>query len=153
MAENDPIREALSRAMAICATNEHCSDDILNKLRSLGLNDKDAGEVLNRLEKDNFVSDKRYSRAFVNDKFRQNKWGKIKIAAMLRAKRISSEMISSALESIDEEQYMLTLRDIIARQRKVTKARTPYELKGKLVRFAMTRGFESDLIYEILNEI
>ena len=152
MTENDPIKTALGKAMALCATNEHCSEDIRIKLDSWGIRGDDAEEVISRLTKENFINEKRYSEAFVSDKYRHNKWGKVKIAALLRGKRIPSDLIKSALESLDEEQYRQTIKDLLNTHRKQVKAKNQYDLKGRLLRFGLSRGFESHLIYDILNE-
>jgi len=152
MAENDQIKTALSRAMSLCASNEHCSADIRARLESWGLKGEDAGRVIDLLVKENFINDKRYADAFVSDKFRHNKWGRVKIAALLRAKRLPPELIASALETLEEDQYRQTLREILASHRRVTRAKSPFEMKGKLLRFGLSRGFESHILYDILNE-
>lgn len=152
MTEDDPIKTALGKAMALCAANEHCSKDIRIKLDSWGLSGNDAQEVISRLVKENFINEKRYASAFVSDKYRHNKWGRVKIAALLRAKHIPSDHIKSALEGVDEEQYRQTIKDLLDSHRKQVKAKNQYEMKGKLLRFGLSRGFESHLIYEILNE-
>lgn len=152
MTENDPVKCALNRAMAICATHEHCTQDIRIKLDSWGLRSADADKIIDTLLKENFINDKRYAQAFVSDKYRQNKWGKIKIAAILRTKHIPPEVIQSALDSLDEEQYRQSIRELLASHRRVTRAKNAYEMKGKLIRFGLSKGFESHLLYDILNE-
>ncbi len=61
MTENDPFKTALNKAMAICATNEHCSQDIRIKLDSWGLRGEAADKVIGILIKENFINDKRYA--------------------------------------------------------------------------------------------
>ncbi len=151
MTENDRGKSALNKAMAICATREHCIEDIRMKLDSWGLRGADAEKIIYTLVKENFINEKRYAEAFVSDKYRQNKWGKLKIAALLRAKHIPPELINPALDSLDEDQYRQTLRELLASHRRVTKAKNDYEMKGKLIRFGLSKGFESHLLYEILN--
>ena len=46
------------------------------------------------------------------------------------------------LNEIDEEEYLSILRDLLASKRKSIHAADDYELNGKLMRFAMSRGFE-----------
>lgn len=153
MTENDPVKTALNKAMAICATHEHCTEDIRIKLDSWGIRGTDADNIIAILLKENFINDKRYAEAFVSDKYRQNKWGRLKIAALLRAKHISAELIKSALDLLDEDQYRQTIKEILASHRKVIKARNNYEMKGKLIRFGMSKGFENHLLYDIINEL
>ena len=99
------------------------------------------------------LNETRYAEAFVKDKYHHNKWGKVKIAAHLRAKKIASESIESALAALDEDQYRQTIRDILASHRKFVKAKNQYDLKGKLLRFGLSKGFESHLLYDILNDL
>jgi len=151
--ENSIFKTALNKAMALCARREFCSWDIQVKLESWGLNSSDAKSVISTLINEDFINDIRYAEAFVKDKYRQNKWGKVKIAAHLKAKNIASELISSALASLDDDQYRQMIRDTLDSHRKFVKAKNQYDLKGKLLRFGLSKGFESHLLYDILNEI
>jgi regulatory protein len=153
MTENIPTNTALKKAMALCASREYCSEDIHVKLDSWGINNPDADNIISRLIRENFINDKRYAEAFVKDKYHHNKWGKAKIAALLRTKKIRAEYIESALAALDEDQYRQTIRDILASHRKFIKAKNQYDLKGKLLRFGLSKGFESHLLYDILNEL
>ena len=153
MTENTPVITALNKVMALCALREYCSGDIRVKLESWGLNSSDIKSVISKLIKEDFINDKRYARAFVGDKYRHNKWGKAKIAAHLRAKNIASELIGPALDSIDEDQYRQMIRDTLASHRKFIKAKNQFDLKGKLLRFGLSKGFESHILYDILNDL
>ncbi len=153
MTENSLVKTALNKAMALCASREYSSEDIRLKLYSWGLDASGAISVISILIKENFVNDKRYAEAFVKDKYNQNKWGKVKIAAHLRAKNIPSEFIESALAAIDDGQYRQTIRDILTSHRRFIKAKNQFDLKGKLLRFGLSKGFESHILYDILNEM
>jgi regulatory protein len=153
MTENDIVKTALKKAMALCASREYSSEEIRLKLYSWGLDASGAESVISTLINENFVNDKRYAEAFVKDKYNQNKWGKVKIAAHLRAKRIASELIESSLAAIDDGQYRKTIRDILTSHRRHIKAKNQFDLKGKLLRFGLSKGFESHILYDILNEM
>jgi regulatory protein len=153
MTENKLVKTDINKAMALCARREFCSGDIRVKLESWGLNSQDVKSVIGILIKENFINDKRFTEAFVKDKYRHNKWGKVKIAAHLKAKNITSELIRSALASLDDDEYMKMIRDTLDSHRKFIKAKNQYDLKGKLLRFGLSKGFESHLLYDILNEL
>ncbi len=153
MTENTLINTALKKAMALCASREYCNEDIRIKLDSWGINNQDADKIINKLIAENFINEKRYAEAFVKDKYHHNKWGKVKIGSQLRAKKIASEVINSALAAVDEDQYRQNIRDILDSHRKFIKAKNQYDLKGKLLRFGLSKGFESHLLYDILNEL
>ncbi len=139
--------EAFYRAAALCSRAEKCSADILTKLNRWGVDEMDADVVLQQLIEEKYVDDERFARSFVRDKFRFNKWGKIKIAYQLHGKRINSNTIEAAMNEIGDETYKNTLIELITEKNKSVKVANPYDRKAKLIRFAQARGFEMDLIY------
>lgn len=151
MAENILFKTALNKAMAMCAAREMCLSDIRSKLHSWGVKDDDAEKILAALVRGKFIDEERYAVAFVKDKFRYNKWGKIKTGQALRMKRINDEVIRKALDSIDNVEYLDLLKRIVEKQRKTVKAKNQYDLKGKLLRHCLSKGFESHLVYDLLN--
>ena len=84
MGENRLYDIALSKAMARCARRELCCDDIRHSLLSWDINTHDAEKIITKLVNENFINENRYAAAYVRDKFKYNKWGKVKIAANLR---------------------------------------------------------------------
>ncbi len=151
MAENILYKTALSKAMHLCSSREWCKSDIRQKLISWGVGPDEAEKILEILIWDKYIDEMRYAAAFTGDKFRYYKWGKIKIGSALRLKKIPSGIISHALQSIDGNEYIELLKSIIEKQRKSVKAKNQYDLNGKILRHCLSKGFESELIYEILN--
>lgn len=152
MAENLLYKTALNKAMAQCSRREYCCEDIRNKLSSWGVSEGDSVKIINALLKENFINELRFTSAFVKDKFKYNKWGKIKIGMHLKAKKIPGPVIKTALDDIDYELYINALKNIISAHRRTVKAKNQYDLKAKLLRHALSKGFESSMVYEILNE-
>ena len=153
MAENELFRLALDKAMAQCSRREFCSDDIRSRLSVWGVKNNDSEKIIGVLIRENFINEPRYAAAFVRDKFKYNKWGKVKIAAHLKSKKLSPDVISSALGSIDDEQYIRQLRELLEIHRRSVKAKNQYDLKAKLLRYGLSKGFESSLLYDILNDL
>lgn len=147
-------KEALNRAMDLCSRSEKTAKDIRQSLTKWGLSSiEDQLGIIEYLKENNFINETRYSISYARDKHKFNRWGKIKILNMLRAKEIENEIIKEALNNIDDESYLTTLREELIKKRKSVKASNQYDLKGKLLRFAISRGFETDLSYKILEEI
>lgn len=142
----------LKKAMALCATREHCTKDIRHKLSEWGVDYAGVEKIIELLIRDNFLNDNRYAKAFTSDRFKQNKWGKIKIASQLRMKGIPENIIESALAEISDDEYMEMMRETITTHSRFIKAKSKYDLKGKLLRFGLSKGFESHLLYDLLNE-
>ncbi len=152
MGENRLYDIALSKAMARCARRELCCDDIRHSLVSWDINTRDVEKIITKLVNENFINENRYAAAYVRDKFKYNKWGKVKIAANLKAKHIPSEVVKSALDSIDNNEYENFIRENINSHRKFVKAKNQYELKAKLHRYGVSKGFETNILYDILND-
>lgn len=151
MVESDEYKSSLAKVMVLCSKREYCIDDIRVKLNSWGIDENECDKIIKRLISENFLNETRYCLAFTRDKFRYNKWGKVKIAAHLKAKKIHGENIQEALDSIDNELYVNTLNDMLAVHKKHITAKNQYDLKGKLLRYGLSKGFESSLLYDVLN--
>ena len=122
--------EALNRVAAYCSTAEHCRAEIAEKLQRWGIAYDAIDRIINCLEQEKYIDEERFCRAFINDKYRFAKWGKMKIGQ------------ARQLKKIDEEEYHAVLQKLLAAKRKSVRAESEYELNGKLVRFALSRGFE-----------
>jgi regulatory protein len=151
MPDSELFKSALHKAMALCAGREYSAGDISSKLLSWGINDDESAKIIGLLKKNNFINEERYAQAFVRDKFKYNKWGKIKISAQLKAKNISGETIKNALDAIDNETYKQTLINLLSTHRRSVKAKNQYDLNAKLLRYGLSKGFESSLLYDLLN--
>lgn len=152
MIDNSLYKTSLNKAMALCSSREYCCEDILTKLKNWGLGNAESERVLDILRREKFIDEERYSAAFTRDKFRYNKWGKIKIAASLRQRKIPENLIRTSLELIDNEEYAKTIKQLVEAQKRKVKAKSPYELRAKLMRYGLSKGFESSILYEILGE-
>lgn len=142
--------EILYKLAAKCSVSEQCMSDIEAKLSRYDLTEEERTRILRHLVEEKYIDDRRYAEAFVRDKYRFNKWGRIKIAQGLRMKGIDSETISTAMKAIDEAEYLDILRDLIKAKRKSTRGKNDYEINGKLVRFATGRGFEYATIHQCM---
>lgn len=145
--------QALSKAMAICSKAEKCVSDIQQKLNDWGIEQADAQKIIKTLIAEKFIDEERYTRYFVRDKFRFNHWGKVKIVFMLKSKKIPATLIDEALQEIDNEVYIELLVKLLKEKATKTKFVNEYDKKGKLVRFAQSRGFEFEVINVALQSL
>lgn len=123
------------------------------KLRQWEVAEPEINIILHELVQQKFIDEKRFAHFYARDKFRFNRWGKIKIAFMLKAKQIPRDIIDSALSEIDQEQYFETLKKLLKEKARKTKFVNDYDKKGKLTRFARGRGFEFEIINEVLKTL
>ncbi len=147
------FKDAVSRLSRIAGQREICISEGEARLRSWGIDDeKMITDVIKNLTDNGFINHQRYARAFVNDKFKYNGWGRIKITVQLRFKKIEDNIISEAIADLDEDEYREKVRKIAFSFLKSAKAKNRYELKSKLVRHISSKGFESDYAFSAFSE-
>ena len=145
--------EVLHRMASFCSMKECCIQDIRKKAEATGLSSEECDRIIKRLCSEKFLDEERYTRAFIKDKLRFSKWGRIKIKYELLKKGVPTSLIETELNDIDESAYKSTLKDILIQKKKSTKGKTPQEIYSKLFRFAAGRGFESQFISSCLKTI
>ena len=146
--------EALGRLRELCSRSEYCTNDMAQKLYRWGIGADTASKIIESLQRDRFVDDARFARAFVRDKYRFSGWGRIKIRAALGAKRISSGDIDAALDEIDAEEYEATaLKALKAKLRTLGDEPLDHEGRTKLLRFGASRGYEVNLLCRLIKSL
>lgn len=144
-------QEAYLELATLCAQAEHCQQEMRDKMRRWEMDEAVQERVIGRLVKERYIDEERYTRAFVNDKIRYQKWGRRKIQQALWMKRIDNDIQQRVLDEVDDEEYLDVLRPLLKQKRKTTKAQSDYELNQKLLRFALGRGFTFDIIRQCLD--
>jgi len=151
--KTNTAKRALKKLQAICSKQEKCIFDARSKMQTWEIEQADIEHIIKNLVKNNFINEARYAQAFVNDKFKFNHWGRMKIAYALSQKKIPKELIDNALQQIPEEEYNQFLYTLLESKQKNTQATSSFELKKKLSSFAIGRGFESELVFTILDKL
>jgi|WetSurMetagenome_2_1015567.scaffolds.fasta_scaffold308811_2 regulatory protein len=143
--------DALFKLSAMCSSAEHCSYEMIEKMRKWGMAEEVQSRLMQQLTKEKYIDDSRYCRFFVRDKIRYNKWGRMKIEQALWQKHISKEISGPVFDAIDDDEYVKVLRQLIAAKRKSVKAESDFERNGKLIKFAIGRGFGMDIVRRCMN--
>lgn len=147
------VKEAYSKMAQLCSRSEQCSADIRKKMIAWEIMDELVDEIIIKLKEEKFIDDERFVKAYVSDKFRLNKWGKIKMRYYLKAKGLNDELIEIGLNEIKDEQYKKVLILILKEKAKKIKSDNKFEKMGQIIRFAQSRGFEPEVIHRYLSEV
>lgn len=147
-------QQSLPKAKHYCAYQERCHSEVKNKLYGFGLNIKEVDQILSTLIEENYLNEERFAIQFAGGHFRSKKWGRVKIAHALKQKQVSAYCIKKALKQIDEDDYLTTLQKIFDDKLKTLKSeKNIFIKKRKLQDHLMQRGFENDLIRDLLKRI
>lgn len=143
--------QVLNKLTTLCARGEHCQQEMLDKMRRWEIDKSVQARVMEYLLKEKFIDEERYTRSFVEEKIKFNGWGRKKVEQALYMKRIPSRIYTPILDEVDEKNYEDILRPLLEAKRKTVTGKSEYEIRGKLIRFALSRGFEMDEILKILD--
>lgn len=144
------LKEALEKGASFCAYQERCQQEVREKLYSLKLDKEDVEEVLSLLIQEKFIDEVRFAKAYSGGKFRQKKWGRKKITQHLKLKQISDYCIKKGLEEISETAYLTTLKNEIEKKKATLKDKNQFTRKNKLINYALSKGYEYELILEFI---
>jgi regulatory protein len=145
--------QVLDKMAKYCAYQERCVKDVREKLKTFDLPDEEKAKILDYLLDNRFVNDERFAMSFVRGKVNQSGWGMNKIRFHLIQKGIDKEIIDEALGQTDEEAYRQRLIDILKTKAKTVKVANDFEKKRKLAAYAMQKGFEGNLVWEVLKSL
>ena len=143
---------ALIKMQSWCAYQERCQQDARDKLYELGMWPDAVENIIVKLIEENFLNEERFAMSFARGKFSIKKWGRIKIKQELKQKRVGDYCLKKAMQQIDDAEYMKTLKKLIESKRKLIKEANHIKLKYKLMSYALSKGYEKDLVFDVLND-
>ena len=141
------------KAKRYCDKAERAHKDVLSKLIRWGMNSEERDQIMMVLISENLLNEERYAEAFVNDKYRFNKWGVKKIEQALKMKGVSDRNIRDAIAKIVPAEYEDGLKELIEKRWLKTAGIPVWQRKMKVARYFISRGYESSLIWKMLEGI
>ncbi len=140
--------------MRYCAYQDRATAELKRKMYEWGADPKQIEEIIKEMQYEHFIDDERFSRSYVSGKHRSNKWGRLMIRQGLVQKQIDQNLIDESLSTLDYQEYIATLRALLSKKaNSLANDLSYYEKKGKLIRYAASKGFEQDLIMKLCDEI
>ena len=147
-----PIQRKL-KIEKYCAYEERSHQQVRDRLYDLGAHSQEVENVIVTLIQTGFLNEGRFVEAYVRGKFRMKGWGKMKIRAGLRPHRVDKKMMERELAKIDEAAYKARLQEIVRLKSNRLKEKNPFKRKAAILRHAAQKGYESHLIYQVLDEM
>lgn len=145
--------QALARLTALCASAEHCTGEMIDKMTKWEIPEEAQARIMEHLVSNKYVDDERYCRAFVHDKMEYNHWGRRKIEQALYVKHVDKAIQTKVLDEIPDSDFIDILRPLLDQKRRQTRADNDYEMNIKLMRFAASCGFTIDQIRQCIEEV
>ncbi|WP_343532088.1 regulatory protein RecX [Pedobacter sp.] len=146
-------KTALQKAANWCAFQERSQQEMRDKLYEWQMKPNEVEEIISTLIAENFLNEERFAMAYVSGKFKIKKWGKFKIKQGLKLKRVPEPIIKKAINSIDEDEYLETLRILLEKKQALEREKNFLKRQLKLVNYLQSKGYEKDLIFLLLKSI
>lgn len=150
MSTSDTI---FNRLAWLCSRREYCSRGVLDLLRRKGVAGEEAVAVLERLREEGYVDDGRYARAFARDKALLSGWGPKKIAYVLASKGIAADVAKTAISEVSEQESESRMKAVIKGKWKSVKSADVRDRRAKVLRFALSRGYDCAAVIEVLDSL
>jgi regulatory protein len=147
------IKEAIQKIEYYCGYQERCHEEVVAKLRTMKLDSDEIDQVMVHLIAENFLNEARFACSFARGKHRIKQWGKIRITLELKAKKITSGLITLALKEISPEEYLETFENLAVRNWESIRETNPIKKRKKFCDYLLRKGFESNLVYEKLKDL
>ncbi|MEO0525844.1 MAG: regulatory protein RecX [Bacteroidota bacterium] len=147
------LTEATRKLEAYCAYQDRCHKEVFAKLKEMRMIPMAIDQIMGHLIQEDFLNEERFSKSFARGKFTIKKWGRNRIVNELRKRDISAYNIKTALQEIEEENYLSTL-DLLAKKKlEEIKETNRQKKKRKLADYLFYRGWESYLVYDKIAEL
>lgn len=146
-------QKLLGRAARYCAMEEQCVSSVKKKLSEWGTDREMADLIVDYLVENKYIDEHRYVRSFCEGKIRLQRWGRCKVAYHLRQKGVSDALVSEGLAAVHQQEYEDILHHVAEAKWQSCKGNSEFERKRKLMAFLLSRGFESDLVRRVADEM
>lgn len=144
------FQEIREKMAAYCAYQDRCHQEVDKKLNTFHLIPEARDEILLYLMRENFLNEERFAKSYARGKFYQKNWGKIKIKTELKKRQINERLIETGLQEIDDKDYFVTANQLIQKKSKLLNEKNNFIRGQKIIRYMLQKGYEYEVIKEIL---
>lgn len=146
-------RLLLQKAASYCAYQERTQEEVRQRLSKWGVTGTESEEIIAELISLNYLSEERFAKTYAGGKFRQKNWGRMKIKQELSRRGLTDYTIRQGMNEIDDNAYQQTLRELLIKKLGALERTESDKLKRKqkLVRYALGKGYESELVWRVVN--
>lgn len=149
----DDLISLKTKMARYCAWRDRCTAEVEKKLYELEAAPEQIPQLIQWLEDEKYLDDARFAESYVRGKFSANQWGRIRIVAELRSRNIAENIIREALKSIQHRDYLATLQRLTKNKYQTVKSEDVQVKKQKTLAYLVSKGFENDLIWDVLKTI
>jgi len=161
MFQDEPIQKkktawtkevAITEMQRYCAIQDRSHKEVRTKLIEHQVYGDTAEDIIADLITEGFLDEERFARSYARGKFRMNDWGRNKIIQELKFKGVSAYSIKAAMEEIPEQDYLDKLAGLLEKKSQHTSFKNAFERTKKLTDYALSKGYEYEIIKTVLQK-
>ena len=147
--QNASEAKAYALALRYLGVRVRSRRELTDYLARKGCESQESDAALERLEGIGLVDDLRFAQAWIADRMAVRPRSRMRLSQELAAKGVARDIVDIALQELEPEKEVNTLKDLIIRKQRSGGYTDPKKLIGYLQR----QGYRWDLIKEALQEI
>jgi len=147
------VEEATKKLEYYCSYQDRCHDEVITKLKSLGMIPQAIDHIIVHLIEHNFLNEERFACSFARGKHNIKKWGKFRIENELKLRNISKYNIIKALKEVSNETYIENFHLLAEKQWEFVQEKNLQKKKKKVSDYLLRKGWESHLVFDKINEL
>ena len=150
---NFTVNEIEFKLKQYCSYQDRCHNEVEKKLKTFDVISEVKEQIISNLISENYLDETRFCKSFVRGKFKIKNWGKRKITLELKSRKVSNYNLKEGLKEINEIDYLDKLENLFNKKLASLDHLSLINKKKKILSFLLYRGWETNLIYEKLNQI
>ena len=147
------LKEVIQKMEYYCAYQERCHAEIKEKLYSFQITPGEKDQIIVHLLDHNYLNEERFASVYTQSKLHQKKWGKKRITLELKAKQISSFLITKSIREIDANEYKSIFDQVSEKQWDTITEKNTLKKRKKFCDYLLRKGWESDWVYEKVKDL
>lgn len=153
LADEDNYLKCKNSALRTIEKTYKSEKELRDKLSLKGYEDHIIKRTMDFLREYNLLDDTNYAKMYVKDRAKNQ--GKKKIKYALLQKGIDENVIEDELEKLNNDEIRSLVYDMALKKYNILKKRESdsYKLSQKLYRFLMGKGYDYDLIKDVVKSI
>ena len=147
------VKIVKERIRHYCAVMDRGQYQVITKLKSYGVSDALADEILIELIQNKYLDEERFARSFCSGKFKIKRWGRKKIAFELSKLKVPKSCVLLAMSEIDDADYKDVIRHLANKKMALLKDKNTFIRKKKVVDYLIRKGYESELVWSYVHKL
>lgn len=153
--QDEAYVEAKQRALNYLAHKPRTEEEVRRKLRRQDVGRPIIDEVVARLYELEYLDDEVYARDYVRNRFASKQYGPVRLRRELEERGIDAALADQAVADFFADQDVTAAARAHAEKRwpRLADEEDPRRRKEKMYRYLRRRGFTTDTIYPILDDL